>query len=99
MLVGLALVAAAVIFSQSLSQSTPTPTAASLNIPYPEVPRVSLADAKAAFDLGSAIFIDVRGEPYFSQGHVQGALSLTETDLDAGLAQLDPQAWIITYCT
>lgn len=99
MAVGLVLVIAAVVFSQSLSQATPTPTAASLNIPFADVPRVSVADAKAAFDLGSAIFVDVRGEPYYTQGHIQDALSIPETDLDTALAQLDPQAWIITYCT
>ena len=99
MVVGLVLVITAVVFSQSLSQATPEATTASQNIPFSDVPRVSLADAKAAFDLGSATFIDVRGEPYYTQGHIQGALSITETDLDTALAQLDPQAWVITYCT
>ena len=99
MLVGLALVIAAIVFSQSLPQSVPAPTPDALRVPYPEVPRISLADAKAAFDLGSALFIDVRGEPYYSQGHIQNALSVAESDLDAALPQLDPQAWIITYCT
>ena len=99
MVVGLVLVIAAVVFSQNLTQATPATTAAAQNIPFPDVPRVSLADAKSAFDLGSAIFVDVRGEPYYSQRHIQDALSIPETDLDTALAQLDPQAWIITYCT
>jgi hypothetical protein len=99
MVVGFVLVVAAVVFSQNLPQAAPAPTAAAQNIPFSQVPRVSVADAKAAFDLSSAIFVDVRGEPYYTQGHIQGALSIIETDLDTGLAQLDPQAWIITYCT
>jgi 3-mercaptopyruvate sulfurtransferase SseA len=68
-------------------------------IPFPEVKRISLADAKAAYDLGNAVFIDVRGEPYYSQGHIPGALSISEDELEARLGELDSSAWIITYCT
>jgi hypothetical protein len=68
-------------------------------IPYPEVQRVSLGDSKAAFDLKQAIFIDTRGEPYFSQGHIPGAISMTDDELPSRQGELDPNAWIITYCT
>lgn len=68
-------------------------------IPFPEVQRVSLGDSKAAFDLKQAIFVDTRGEPYFSQGHIPGAISLTDDELPARQGELDPNAWIITYCT
>lgn len=99
MVSGLILLVAAVAFSLNRSDVSPAPAAANNNIPYANAPRLGLADAKAAFDEGSAIFVDVRGEPYYSQGHIPGALLLTEADLDSALAQLDPQAWIITYCT
>ena len=39
-----------------------SPTADSLRIPYPDIQRISLADAKAAFDTSTAVFLDVRGE-------------------------------------
>lgn len=68
-------------------------------IPYPEIPRISLGDSKAAYDLKQAVFIDTRGEPYFSQGHIPGAISMTEDELIARLNELDPSGWIITYCT
>jgi len=77
----------------------PTPTAPVARSPYPEVTRVSLADAKAAFDTGSAIFIDVRGEPHYSESHIPDALSLTDQDLMNRMDELDKNAWIITYCT
>jgi 3-mercaptopyruvate sulfurtransferase SseA len=82
--------------AQRASLSAPV---TSPRIPYPEVQRVSLGDSKAAFDLKQAIFIDTRGEPYFSQGHIPGAIALTDDDVVARQGELDPNAWIITYCT
>ena len=82
--------------AQRASVSAPV---SSPRIPYPEVPRISLGDSKAAYDLKQAVFIDTRGEPYFSQGHIPGAISMTEDELTARRSELDPNAWIITYCT
>jgi 3-mercaptopyruvate sulfurtransferase SseA len=82
--------------AQRASVSAPV---TSPRIPYPEVPRVSLGDSKAALDLKQAVFIDVRGEPYFSQGHIPGAISMTDDEVANRLSELDPNAWIITYCT
>lgn len=75
----------------------PTQTAAMA--PYPQVKRVSLSDAKAAFDIGNAIFIDTRGEPYYSQGHIPGSLSITDSEILSNLDQFSQDDWIITYCT
>lgn len=82
----------------TMSARTPTPTE-DVRIPFPEIQRVSLADAKAAYDLGTAVFVDVRGELYYSEQHIPGALSITEEELPQNLSKLDPQAWIILYCT
>jgi hypothetical protein len=82
-----------------LSESLSAASVSSQVIPYPKVQRISLADAKAAYDLGNAIFVDVRGEPYYSQGHIPGALSIDEDELEGRLNELNPKAWIITYCT
>jgi len=81
------------------SASSITSSASTPRIPYPKIHRVSVGDAKAALDLGSAVFLDVRGEPYFSQGHIPGALSVTEEELESYLSQLSPSDWLITYCT
>ena len=85
-----------VFSSGALAQ--PTPTVAE-DIPYPEVPRVSVKDAKAALDIGNAVFVDSRGEPFFSEGHIPGAVSMTSEEVMDRLDELDPSAWIITYCT
>jgi hypothetical protein len=66
-------------------------------IPYPEVPRVGLGDAKAAYDLESAVFVDVRGPQAFAQAHIPGAVSLPLTELPQRLGELDPEDWIIPY--
>ena len=67
--------------------------------PFSDVPRINVEDAKSALDRGSAIFIDTRGDPYFSQGHIPDALSVTEDELPGRLDEFDPTDWIILYCT
>ena len=76
----------------------PTPVATPA-IPYPEIKRIGLKDAKAAFELKSAVFIDVRGDPYYSEGHIPGAISMTQDEMVSRMGELDKNAWIITYCT
>ena len=66
---------------------------------FPEIDRVSLQDAKAAFDSGTAIFVDVRGDQAYDAAHVAGSLSLPLVEIESRLAELDPNQWIITYCT
>jgi hypothetical protein len=68
-------------------------------IPYPEIQRVALPEAKAAYDNREAVFVDVRGEQFYQQSHIQGAISMPEDQLPDRIGELDPQAWIITYCT
>ncbi len=84
------------IFAGQAEQVAPV---ASPRIPYPQIRRVSLADAMAAFELKQAVFIDARGEPYYSEGHIPGALSMTPDEIPSRLSELDRNAWIIIYCT
>ena len=66
-----------------------------------DVPRVSLDDAKAAAENGTAVIVDVRSAESFASGHIPGAvnipLSLIEADPTA--LDLEKDEWIITYCT
>lgn len=73
--------------------------ASSARIPYPEITRVSLADAYAAYQTSAAVFVDVRGEPYYSEQHISGALSIPEDELQGSMDAFDPVQWIIPYCT
>jgi 3-mercaptopyruvate sulfurtransferase SseA len=64
-----------------------------------EIQRVTLEESKAAFDSGSAIFVDVRSLENYKAGHIPGALSIPLDELETRIAELDPKQWIITYCT
>ena len=99
---GLLLLTAAVGLLLTSPQPDPTPTATRF-LPaeetYPDIPRVSLADAKTAHDAGSAVFVDVRDASSYANAHVKGALSLPLIELDKRKGELKPSDWIITYCT
>lgn len=66
---------------------------------YPEIQRVSLEDAKVAFDAGTAVFVDVRGTDAYAMSHISGSLSIPLAEIESRLNELDPNQWIITYCT
>ena len=68
-------------------------------IPYPEVPRTSPAEAKAAVDTGTALIVDVRSQGEYDTTRISNAVSLPLADLDARYRELPQDAEIITYCT
>jgi len=96
--IGLALIAVALLLARQRGAAplaSPTP----LPVGPDEVPRVTLADARAAFDGGTAVFLDVRSSDDYAAGHIPGALSIPLAELESRLGELDPGSWIITYCT
>jgi rhodanese-related sulfurtransferase len=68
-----------------------------LNPDGPPVEQIGLADARARFDAGSAVFIDVRSGGEYAAGHIPGALTITSSELEQRLAQLPADAAIIAY--
>ena len=70
-----------------------------LDIPYPEVQRIGLQDAKAAYDQNQAVFVDVRTPDQYAAGHIPGAVNIPLADFENRMNELDPNQWIITYCT
>jgi hypothetical protein len=98
----LLLAAAALLLNQNnpgAPQVTSQPTAPSISVPGSDITRVSLEDAKAAYDAGEAIFLDVRLAEAFASSRIQGAVNIPEGELSARIAELDPADWIIPYCT
>lgn len=69
------------------------------DIPHPEIIRVSLIEAKDAFDTGSAVFIDVRGKSYYEISHIPGAKSIPLNEIEQRLNELDSESRILLYCT
>ena len=82
----------------SIPQPQVEPTATAVATPG-EVQRVTPEEAKAAFDSGAAVFLDVRSHTVYVQNHIPGAISIPLAELKPRIAELDPEQWIITYCT
>lgn len=86
----------------TLTMPPSIPTAnISLPLTEEEVTRVSLEDAKAAFDSGSAIIVDVRSAAAYSNSHIPGAINIQLDEFEIHPTELDlpKDQWIITYCT
>ncbi len=96
---GLLLVVAALMLASQIPAATPTPDTALVEETYPEIPRVSIDEAKAALDSGSALIVDVRSVEAYQGSHISGAINIPLEELEARLGELDKAEWIITYCT
>jgi 3-mercaptopyruvate sulfurtransferase SseA len=64
-----------------------------------EVQRIALEESKAVFEKGEATFVDVRSASSYEASHIPGALSIPLAELQSHVGELDPNQWIITYCT
>src|SRR5687768_12696327 len=64
-----------------------------------EAPRISLADAKKAFDEKSAVFIDTHVKDAYDAGHIPGAINVTVQDLEAKFNTIPKGKRIIAYCS
>lgn len=69
------------------------------DIPFPEVPRISVEDTKAQFDANSAIIVDVRSPDAYASSHIPNSLSIPEEELEARVDELPKDAEILLYCT
>ena len=96
---GLLLIVAAFMLANQTPAVAPTQAAAFVEEVYPEIQRVSLDEAKVAFDSGSATFVDVRSAEAYQASHISGAINIPSEELEARLGELDKAQWIITYCT
>ena len=76
-----------------------TPQPAEPAIPFPDVPRITLADAKSDFDAGNAIFIDTRPGASYQEERVKGAINLSTTEELAKADTLPKGKKIIAYCS
>lgn len=64
------------------------------------MPRISVQDAKAAFDKGEAVIIDVRGPDAYNNSHIKGALDHGLGRLEQGdFKDLPKDKRIIAYCS
>ena len=83
--------------SQPQAAETPGTTHGGLNPSGPPVEQISLAEARALFDAGTAIFVDVRAGSEYAAGHIPGALTITSKELETRLEALPEGTVIIAY--
>jgi 3-mercaptopyruvate sulfurtransferase SseA len=63
-----------------------------------EVPRISLVDAKAAYDSGDAVIVDARAEVAYKTEHIKGAINIPLGN-NENFDQLPKGKKIIVYCS
>ena len=94
--------------SYLLDRPAPVPPASILDVPdehgedglpYPEVARISLAQAKANFDSGTAVIVDVRTSEEYAEAHIPNAISMPLQELETRYRELSKGDAIITYCS
>ncbi len=62
-------------------------------------PRITLADAKKAFDAGNALFVDTRYADGYKQEHVKGAINIPANEIETRYAEVPKGKIIIAYCS
>lgn len=75
-----------------------TPGTAVTPVPV-EAPRISIEDAKKAFDSKTAVFIDTHSADYFAEQHIPGAININAGDLAAKEDKIPKGKKIIAYCS
>jgi len=67
--------------------------------PSPTVWRVRVKDAWQAAQQGDVVFVDTRDAESFARMHIPGAVNIPLAEMATRYQELDPNQWIITYCT
>jgi 3-mercaptopyruvate sulfurtransferase SseA len=94
-----AVVAGVVLVAAGLILLTHPRAAEVANLPYPDVPRMSPAEAYRQQQAGQAVILDARAAQLFQASHATGALSAPEADLANWIAQLPTDKTLVFYCT
>jgi hypothetical protein len=92
-LAGLILVAVGLIFLTSQQGSNSN----SNSLPYPDIARVSPAEAHSQQQADTGIIIDVRDAPFFEESRAAGAISIPEDELSAHIEELPTDKTLIFY--
>ncbi len=83
---------------------TPTNTApvapgATPVAPNDGVPRITLEDAKKAFDKGGVLFIDTRAEPAYKTEYIKGAINIPVETIEDRYKEIPKDKKVIAYCS
>ena len=64
-----------------------------------EARRISLEEAKAAFDKGNVVIVDTRDANAFKAEHIKGAINIPVGEFEKRYQELPPNKQIIVYCS
>ncbi len=67
--------------------------------PADNAPRISLEDAKKAYDKGGVLFIDTRAEPAYKVEHIKGAINIPVETIESRYKDVPKDKKIIAYCS
>lgn len=109
-LIALAVIGISIFTACQNTSTTPTTETAKTNSaepaatgkpedPLAKVPRISLADAKKAFDEGNVVFVDTRAEIQYREEHVKGSINIPAETFETRFAEVPKDKKIITYCS
>ena len=79
-------------------QQAPTALPAPTDAPTGTARRISIEEARAAFERGQAVFVDVRLDEQYKQGHLPGAILIPLEEVAQHSGKLPRNKLIITYC-
>lgn len=68
-------------------------------IPFADVLRTSISEARALQEAGAVTIVDVRDAEAYASAHVVDSISLPLAEIEAGKVDLPKDARIITLCT
>jgi hypothetical protein len=69
------------------------------DIPYPDVPRISVNETSRKLEAGEILLVDVRSKTSYDSLHITGALSVPEEQVGTRLNELPVDQEIVLYCT
>jgi hypothetical protein len=69
------------------------------DLPFPEVSRIPVEDARILFETGDALFLDVRGQADYALAHIPGAILMPASEVQLRHQELSKEFEILTYCT
>jgi len=84
--------------AESAANATALPMSTQ-EIPYPDVPRISVQEARDRLDRGEIVMVDVRSEASYDTLHIEGAVSMPEAEILDRLGELNPESVLVLYCT
>lgn len=76
-----------------------TNPAAQTQTPDDGAPRITLADAKADYDAGSAVIVDSRPADFYKVEHIKGAINVPLAEFEVEYKNIPTNKKIIVYCS